>query len=280
MSTLLVGFDSAWTTSNTGALVAVAITKDGARVLTEPVVASFDEAADYIEGWRGGCDRTLVMLDQPTIVRNDSGCRKWERIASAPVGKARGGVQPASRKRTAMFGDHAPVWAFLDRLRANLDPRSAAPLVVVETYPVLTLLALGWTRDDGTLPKYNPDRKTFCQGDWTTLCERTSIGLREHNLDALADGCTTASREQPTKHQQDRLDALLCLLVGLRWVAGRPTIQIGNLEDGLVVVPDGPTLRAELATRLATLGWHQSEWVVDLPPPPPLDCPESQERHS
>jgi hypothetical protein len=44
---------------------------------------------------------------------------------------------------------------------------------VIETYPVLTMIALGWTIPDsdgrltGRLPKYNPGRKkTFSIKDW------------------------------------------------------------------------------------------------------------------
>jgi hypothetical protein len=60
--------------------------------------------------------------------------------------------------------------------------------LVFETYPVLTMIALGWSLPDssrpaGRLPKYNPGRRrTFAPADWRHVCRMTSAALREHRL--------------------------------------------------------------------------------------------------
>jgi hypothetical protein len=51
--------------------------------------------------------------------------------------------------------------------------------LVFETYPVLAMIALGWTLPDsrptGRLPKYNPQRRqTFSTDDWRHVCSRLS----------------------------------------------------------------------------------------------------------
>lgn len=52
---------------------------------------------------------------------------------------------------------------------------------VIETYPVLTMIALRWTlpepdgRLTGRLPKYNPKvRSKFLLEDWQHVCRATS----------------------------------------------------------------------------------------------------------
>ena len=71
MNTLLVGFDSAWTRGNSGAIAGAVRTTDGTlRDLPAPQVADFDKATEIIGNWESDWSpsATLVLLDQPTIV--------------------------------------------------------------------------------------------------------------------------------------------------------------------------------------------------------------------
>jgi len=111
VSTLLVGFDSAWTPDNTGALVGVLRSADGTfRELGTPREANFEQAEKVILDWQTleRPKRTLVLLDQPTIVKNTTGQRPVENLVASSVSLRRGGVQPANTAKIEMFGESAP----------------------------------------------------------------------------------------------------------------------------------------------------------------------------
>jgi len=113
MATLIVGYDSAWTRTNTGAIAGVLQREDGTFTeLDEPLVADYDIARSIIRRWQDEVSptATIVMLDQPTIVKNKKGQRPVEILVGSPVSLRYGGVQPANTEKTEMFGRTAPVW--------------------------------------------------------------------------------------------------------------------------------------------------------------------------
>ena len=180
MATLLVGFDSAWTTTNSGALVGVLQLDDGTfKELGQPQTVDYSCAEAAILRWQAEQTptSTIVLLDQPTIVKNVVGQRPVENLVGSPVGRRYGGMQPANTAREKMFCSEAPIWPFLTRFGGPADPLS--PVVdtrVSETYPVLAIIALDWALPDhrimGRLPKYNPSRRnTFSISDWQHLCK-------------------------------------------------------------------------------------------------------------
>jgi predicted RNase H-like nuclease len=140
----------------------------------------------------------------------------------------------------------------------------------VETYPVLALIALGWTlpgaRSTGRLPKYNPQRsKTFSVSDWRHLCGLIEQALRKHGLPVHADWVTKAAQStSPRKGDQDKLDACLCLLTAVHLAAGRELLMVGEMDSGTMVVPFGHPLHEELKTRCEATGRPPSHWVRRL----------------
>jgi len=115
MTTLLIGFDSAWTASNAGALAAVVQNDDSSYTeLGPPVIADFDRAAQLIQGWRQERkpDRVLILIDQPTIVPNATGQRPVENTVSSAISKRRGGMQPANTGRAGMSARMHPCGRF------------------------------------------------------------------------------------------------------------------------------------------------------------------------
>lgn len=271
MSTLLVGFDSAWTARRSGAIAGVARSADGSiRELGHPNVANFPEAAEQITAWQAQHDAatTVVMLDQPTIVTAATGQRPVEHIVSSPVGRRRGGVQPSSTSRTDMFGADAPLWPFVRRFGAECDPRGpVAATSVFETYPVLTMIALGWLRADrrpaGRLPKYNPERRsTFSLDDWQFVCGKLAEEFRRRSMPSLLAWTNeAASKAKPRKVDQDKLDACICLLAALHVGEGRDCLMVGDTGTGFVVVPYGDRLHRELEERCLVIGRRPDEFV-------------------
>jgi len=271
MTTLLVGFDSAWTAANSGALVGVLRADDGTfHELGSPQILNYREAEDVVLHWRTQLApaATVVLLDQPTIVKNATGQRPVDNIVGSPVSRRYGGMQPANTSKAEMFGPAAPVWRFLARFGGPVDPLLAlAGTWVVESYPVLAVIALGWTLPDsrpaGRLPKYNPARKkTFSIFHWQLVCRATSSAFRDHGLDGVARWLDeAASNPTPRKRDQDALDACLCLLTAVHLVERRECLLVGDQDTGYIVVPFGERLYEELRARCEQTGRSPEAWV-------------------
>jgi predicted RNase H-like nuclease len=268
---LLIGFDSAWTRKNRGAIVGVVRKHDGTfRELGQPRIANFTEAADTISEWRSREHpaATIVLLDQPTIVMNNAGQRPVEHLVASPVSLRYGGMQPANTARSDMFGKDAPVWQFLEQFGGATDPLS--PMVdsqVFETYPVLAMIALGWLLPDkrltGRLPKYNPQRrKTFSIDDWRYVCNQLSDTIVAHQLSGLSAWISEVKvKPFPCKRDQDSLDACICLLVALYLVEHKDCLMVGNTDTGYILVPNGDGLHMELEERCRRTNRDPSLWV-------------------
>lgn len=271
MTTLLVGFDSAWTSTNSGALVGVLYRDDRTfHGLGAPQIVNYCEAERVILKWQAEQmpTATIVLLDQPTIVKNAAGQRPVENIVGSPVGRRYGGMQPANTSREEMFGKQAPVWRFLARFGGAANPLGpVAGTRVFETYPVLTMIALGWMLQDsrpaGRLPKYNPERKrTFSILDWQHVCKKASAGFRECGFRDIARWIDNAAQNtSPRKCDQDSLDACLCLLVALYLAERKDCLMVGDMQTGYIVVPYDAGLRAELDARCNQTDRVSSQWV-------------------
>jgi predicted RNase H-like nuclease len=275
MSHLLVGFDSAWTATNSGAIVAAISNGPGARrCLGLPVTANYREAEHLIAGWQRdqSPDRTIILLDQPTIVPNEAGSRPVERIVSSAVSRRYGGMQPAFRGRTAMFGADAPVWQFLRRFNCETNPGGPCSQTgVFETYPVLAMIAWGWmlpdARPTGRLPKYNPGRsRTFSVSDWEHVCRLAAASLSASGLAELAEWAGAMAAKRPRKADQDALDACLCLLVALHLDEGGSWLMVGNQATGYIVAPQCESLVAELSGRCDQIGYPPGDWLRTVRP--------------
>lgn len=270
MTTLLVGFDSAWTSTNSGALVGALRADDGTlQELGSPQVVNYCQAEYTILGWQSqhAPATTIVLLDQPTIVKNAEGQRPVENLVGSPVSLRYGGMQPASTARKEMFGEDAPVWRFLTRFGGPADPLAAAAGTrTFETYPVLVMIALGWTLTDsrpaGRLPKYNPGRGTFSISDWRHVCQLVRAAVSARGLPGLVRWLDAAAgNKAPRKSDQDGLDACICLLAALYLAELNDCLMVGDLYTGYIVVPYGEGLREELERRCKKTGRAPAEWV-------------------
>ncbi len=259
-----VGFDSAWADrpKAPGALCSIVYGETGFSDFQAPGLVGFASALACIRTLHRADRPTIVAIDQPTIVSNATGMRAAERVVASVVSWAGGGVQPANRGRRGLFDDGAPVWRFLDALGATDDPlcarAAASGLFVMEVFPALAVLS--WDeRFLGRLlaPRYNPTRPTFRPDHW-----RAVVSAAEAEAQRL--GCAPAARwladqkdlAKPRKADQDRLDAVLCLLVGLRWRLAPPSesVMVGDLVDGYIVAPASGAMRAKLATKAKDAG--------------------------
>lgn len=258
MREAFIGFDSAWTDNrrNPGAICALIVDDDQPSVFHPPSLVTFDQAAEFVLRTTSGCDYVLIAIDQPTVVPNEHGMRPVERLAASLISKLKGGVQPARRSGlgASMFGDGAPIWRFLGRIGATQDPMAArgaaAGIFVMEVFPALALPAIIpaiWERGHGA--KYNPKARLFRPSDWPLVC----LGVAAHasaigRLEIVRFAESLATVAAPKKGDQDRLDALICLLIGLGWrhLPTEEGLFLGDLDSGYIVTPVSPDTRASL----------------------------------
>jgi predicted RNase H-like nuclease len=264
----IVGFDSAWTDNPKapGAVCSIQVNRESAS-FRAPSLASFDNALAFIREEQAVVDLCLVALDQPTIVPNTTSMRPVDRVAASVISWLGGGVQPANRSKTGMFDDAAPIWSFKRTLGAVEDPELARTathgLFLMEVFPALALASLELAFF-GRLkaPRYNPARrKTFRIADWWAViaavrvyAARATIAGVEEWLDSLT------SRERPHKSDQDKLDALVCALVGYHWLVRDrcDSIMIGDLSFGYMVAPVTP----ETLMRIRAAGQERSVLIA------------------
>lgn len=258
----LIGFDSAWADNAPGAICAITLQNGSPIAFEGPRLVHFAEALEFIRETAGNSDFVLVALDQPTIVPNLTGMRPTERVAGSVVNGLKGGVQPANRGRAEMFGNSAPVWQFLDELSARENPDAARfeghGSFLIEVFPALALPSLlpeVWQRR--RCAKYNPAKPNFNADDWALVTDY----VERFAFDEGMTGLGVAARElatlvKPRKADQDKLDALICLLIA--WIFRRhppsATTVIGDGENGYIVTPIIPSIRDVLVHSAQLIG--------------------------
>lgn len=264
MAVTFIGFDSAWTghPKMPGAICAIVHDRERFADFRTPSLVSFDDALKFVRSIHAPGHLTIIAIDQPTIVPNRSGMRPAERVAASVVSWLGGGVQPANRSRAGMFDDGAPIWNFLEGLGATDDPEGArtatSGLYVIEVFPALALAALS---DDlcGRLrgARYNPARrKTFCRDDWDKVVAVVTAEAFEFGCGSFDSWCGSIGLiGVPQKSDQDKLDAVICLLIAIRWRLRRreTSVMIGDLDTGYIVAPVNAEVRQRLLSKAKQL---------------------------
>lgn len=260
MREVYVGFDSAWTDNqkNPGALAALVIENGKISQFIPPELVTFGQASDHIERLQVDADYVLIALDQPTLVPNHNSCRPVDRVAGSLVNRIGGGVQPANRSKSKMFGDAAPVWPFLERIGARENPCAAREAsegrFLIEVFPALALpsmIDLIWDRKRAA--KYNPgNRAKFDMADWKLVTLGVADFAARLGFQQVQEFATEYQGiPQPTKADQDRLDALICLAIALAWRTDKQenSAVIGDGETGYMVTPVSPRTRTVLTLK-------------------------------
>lgn len=260
----LIGFDSAWTNNPRapGAICALTVSESGSSAFHPPRLATFEQAEEFISSVRPASGPTLIALDQPTIVPNVTSSRPVERVVASLISWLGGGVQPSNRGRIGMFCDNSPVWKFLTNLGAHESPENArtakSGLHLMEVFPALALPSLEPTFCTRLgAPKYNPGRKkAFRKEHWRQVAEVTARQFRDLGFLEAASWCDDVAPVAPTKADQDRLDAMLCLLVAAIWrfAPRERSMVVGDLETGYMVFPASEEVRSRIEGRAALLG--------------------------
>jgi predicted RNase H-like nuclease len=259
MSVNFIGFDSAWTDNPKMPGAICSLSYDGKRFckFNGPSLVRFSQALEFIRKIHVSGQLTLIAIDQPTIVPNHTGMRPAERVAASAISWLGGGVQPANRSKVGMFDDGAPIWKFLRDLAASEDPERArladSGIYVIEVFPALALPAF---HDDfcGRLRGYPGRRKTFRQGDWIKVNEALATEARSFSCRPFDEWCASSKAiSAPQKSDQDKLDAVVCLLIAIRWrqLSRNRSVMIGDTTEGYIVAPTTSQIRERLKAKAA-----------------------------
>ncbi len=240
MQSAFVGFDSAWADKAPGAVCIAVFDGDRLTKWELPKQAHFDDAREAVERCCAVAPYTLVAMDQPTMVPNATGMRPVERVA----GSVKVGVQPANLQSPG-FDRSAPIWKFLNSLSPREDPREAqhtdVGLHLIEVFPGLALPGL-FLDPSCRLPlavHYNPGKPAkFSIEDWRLVAKTIRSRLLELDLKPFAKWVADqASNPTPNKTDQDCLDALICLVVALKWRRRDPDTRVLGDWRGHMVTP-------------------------------------------
>ncbi|MCM2374678.1 DUF429 domain-containing protein [Aporhodopirellula aestuarii] len=281
MKTVLFGFDSAWSSTNKGAIAGASVDGDQkCELILSPTTADFPHAKQLIDSLRADARQAIIFVDQPHIVVNESGSRPVEDIVSSLVGRRYGGMQRSATHEPAvrlpMFGPEAPIWEFCRHFGGPSDPFNAldSSVILLETYPVLYLIANDWVLSDkrstGRLPKYNPARrKTFVAEDWCFLCRHLTEQSERFQIAELSEWLREAERaEKPNKVLQDKLDAAICLVQAIEWHLSSEFLVVGDFATGYIVTKANDKLKAGLTERCDQLqkrnpgeNWRSDYWI-------------------
>ena len=163
-------------------------------------------AAGIIEDLQGECDYVLVAIDQPIIVPNCTGSRPVDLVVRSFMGKLGSAAQSAAQcgngNQAAMFGNKAPVWKFINRIKPtdmtcqdliNFDAaqNAAQKTHLIEVYPAVALSALkSIFMERRSVARYDPDSKSknhpFSLDDWRLVCQTVESCAEAINLGPLS----------------------------------------------------------------------------------------------
>lgn len=162
-----------------------------------------------------------------------------------------------------MIDDAAPIWRFKSVLDAIEDPeaaRSAASgLFLIEVFPALALISLNEAFCQRlTAPKYNPAvRKRFLIDHWKAVMDTVrnfGLGVALSQIDEWCDG--HIANVAPRKSDQDKVDAMICALIGLHWMVAPhdQSVVIGDLTNGYMIAPATNGIHVRLVGAAAKRG--------------------------
>lgn len=242
----IFGFDSAWSINNKGAICALRFINSTNYEFIEPIQVNFDSAIDFIKLQIDHCSCNIIAIDQPIIVLNERGSRKVDKIAASLISYIGGGVQPANTSRIGLLDQAAPIWHFIRLLDLLIDPHacktSNSGRFILEVFPALALPNLNSLFSRRlTAPKYNPkNKKKFNIADWQNVCstiKEISFQLQLNDIIPILENMHDIPN--PVKGDQDKLDAIICLIVAFIWRAcdDQHSILLGDVCEGFIISP-------------------------------------------
>jgi predicted RNase H-like nuclease len=241
-----IGIDLAWSPSNPSGLAALRPGRRGLEVLELATCSSDDEIADFVRGHLAAT--TIVMVDAPLVIPNQSGMRACDRLVHVRFGARQAGCYPANRNNMGRLNGGLPRGESLGRRLVDLGfrwPPGPLPRPPVssgrrqfECYPHPAQVVLfhlsrslkykrkrqGWNEARREFGRY----LGFMKALRSPAIAFTRALLREFDVSRAVG--------KEYKRREDRLDALFCAYLAALVPTGRLEM-LGRPREGSIVVP-------------------------------------------
>jgi len=240
---MYIGIDLAWGTNNRTGVAAV----DHEGSLVESATLRLDEE---IDAWltRPEVAPSVIAVDAPLIVKNETGQRECERLISRAFGRYHASCHTSNLQRSVF---DPPRGAELARRHGwILDPShrgSGSAPACIEVYPHPAMV--GIFRLGSTLP-YKAKSGRGLEVRRTAFVE---LGRRMETLSVLgladserwaelSDAVNAATRPVDLERIEDEVDAIFCAHLAWLWHTDRDAlVRYGTYDHGYIVAPPAPT---------------------------------------
>lgn len=242
-----IGIDLAWSERNPSG---AAVIRNGRLVACTGRLGRLSEIVDFIGAHLSRRKGSIVAVDAPLRVPNETGTRACDRALSADWHRYHAGAHPANRQLLARDGvvrGEALTAALSERFQffeSDVIPRRTKARLICEVYPHPALVSLF---DLDRILKYKRGRGRSFEARWLEF-ERYRTLLRKlrkadpplRRTRKLLKGTDVFGlRGSALQEYEDSLDALTCAYIAsYLWRHGpRATKRYGSKEEGHILVP-------------------------------------------
>ena len=236
----LAGIDLAWQTERNASAIALGtlvhttlrVDEVVGGIVGQPAIEAMLEGAPGLRG---------IAVDAPLIIKNPTGQRACEAELSRTYRDRKAGCHPSN---LSLYPDAGSV-----RLSKSLQAQGfhslGSPNAAwqIECYPHPAMIELFGLPERLAYKKGSVKHR---RGGQIRLAELLLDRSRDSQikiqisdrLDCEFDGAAIAAlRGKRLKHNEDKLDAIVCLMVAAYYQLGR-TMTFGDADSGYIVVPD------------------------------------------
>ncbi len=242
-----IGIDLAWSERNPSG---AAVIREGRLVAHTGVLRRTAEIVDFVGAHLSRRNGSIVAVDAPLRVPNETGSRACDRALTAEWRRYHAGAYPANRKLLARDGvvrGEALTTALMERFKfieADVIPRRTKARLVCEVYPHPALVSLFGL---DSILRYKRGRGRRYEERWPEYERYRSLlrGLRKTDPPLrrtrrfLKKAEVTGMRGAALQEYEDALDAVTCAYVAsYLWRHGPGAVKrYGSLEEGHILVP-------------------------------------------
>jgi predicted RNase H-like nuclease len=242
-----IGLDLAWGSRNpTGAAVIEGDAWRG-RLLHTQLLGGDDEVIGFVRKWAGD-GPTLIAIDAPLRVPNETGRRPGEAEIGKAFAKYQAGAHPANRARLAVNGvvRGEAIVAALEQIGFVHRAEVVAQLPVrqvIEVFPhpaIVSIFDLPRTIKYKAKPNRSHEQRLDAFGQYRGyLRDLRNYDPALVDADELLDRDPAVLIKARLKDYEDLLDALMCAYIAhylWRWGMDRARV-FGDFEGGYITTP-------------------------------------------
>ena len=247
------GIDLAWSDRNPSG---VAVIREGRLVACSGGLRKMSEIVDFIGAHLSRRNGSIVAVDAPLRVPNETGTRNCDRELTADWHRYQAGAYPANRRlleRDGVVRGETLTAVLSERFKfheSDVIPRRTRERLVCEVYPHPALVSLfGLER----ILKYKRGRGRSFEERWSEFDRYRKLLRRLRKADPplrrtrrlLKSTEAYGLRGAALQAYEDALDAVTCAYIAsYMWKHGpRAVTRYGSLEEGHILVPQKAGLR-------------------------------------